>query len=468
MLFFLRNFLCFFLFTIVFWNVLAAKDNQSEGIINFYTDATCFKMLNQQDVTYVQLHFFSERNQFTFVQNDSVFTAGFSVRVIFTDPNDANNVIEKQWTMNIDDHITAEDTAKSTPIIFENSFTVKPGKYKFDVLIVDENNKTRTGTYSEDIDIPGFAGKQLNLSQIELATQVLKGGNNDDMFVKNGYTIFPNPSKFYGSNLPRLTFYAEVYNLDFEAGGGANTYVADFILTDEAGSVIKEFPSKTFNKAGQTAIIIHSLNIISFQSGRYYLIVRVTDQADKKTALSKKLFAVFREGESIYETQAEDSFFKDLDEQGAVRAGNIISVIGKSEDTKIYSQLELGGKRKYLDRFWKERDPSPGTKSNELLMDYYKRYEEANLKFSTPNRPGWKTDMGRVYMMYGPPAQIEKHEFDSDKKPYQLWYYFQLKDQPAQTIFVFADLSDSGLQQLLHSNARGELMDTRWQERLRK
>lgn len=468
MKFLLQIFSIFMVGAVIGLNVLHAKDNRSEGNIKFYTDVACFKMLNQQGATYTQLYFYSERNQFSFLPKDSLYTAAFTIRVVFTDIEDEKNVTEKQWTMSIDDHITVNDTAKEIPVIFENSFAVKPGKYKLQIQMTDDNNKARMGVYNEDIEVPDFGNSQLNLSQIELSTQVLKGGNNDDMFVKNGYTIFPNPSRFYGSNLPRLTLYAELYNLEYEAGSTSNTYGADFILTDEAGSVVKEFPSKTFNKAGQTAIIIHSLNVISIQSGRYYLLLRVTDHTSKKTAVSKKLFVIYREGESIYETQADDSFFKDMDAQGAVRAGNIISIVGKSDDTKIYSQLELDGKKKFLDRFWKERDPSPGTKTNELLMDYYKRYEDANQKFSTPNREGWKTDMGRVYLVYGPPAQIEKHEFESDKYPYQIWYYYQLKDQPAQTVFVFGDVSDSGIQQLLHSNARGEVADARWMDRVNK
>ena len=130
--------------------------------------------------------------------------------------------------------------------------------------------------------------------------------------------------------------------------------------------------------------------------------------------------------------------------------------------------MEFEGKKKFLDRFWKDRDPSPGTKSNEKLMDYYKRYEDANLKFSTPNVQGWKTDMGRVMVVYGFPAQIEKHEFESDMKTHQIWYFFQLKDQPAQTIFVFADMDDSGVLRLIHSNARGEIAAPNWQTIIRK
>ncbi len=456
------------LITAIGWNSLKAKENRSEGDIRFYTDVTSFKMLNQNEVSYTQLYFFSERNQFTFQPKDTFFIAAFKVHVQFTEIQTDKMILEKEWTMNLDDHITAADTANAVPVIFENSFAVKPGKYKMQVQITDLNDQKRQGTYSTDLEVSDYASNQLTLSQIELATQVLKGGNSDDMFVKNGYTIYPNPSGFYGSNLPRLTIYAEVYNMEFEQGAATNTYNVDFVLTDEAGSVVKEYPSKTFNKAGQSAIIIHSMNIISVQSGRYILMLRVTDNANKKVAVSKKLFVIYREGESIYETQADESFFKDLDAKGAIRAGNIIGVIGKKDDMKIYSQLELEGKKKFLDRFWKERDPSPGTKTNEVLMDYYRRYEEANLKFSTPNMEGWKTDMGRVYMVYGAPAQIEKHEFESDKKPYQIWFYFQLKDQPAQTLFVFADVTDSGIQQLLHSNARGEINDPRWSDRVVK
>ena len=448
-------------------DILLAKDNRSEGEIKFYTDVSSFKMMNQNDVSYTQLYFFMERNQFTFVPKDSFFAASFKVRVLFTDVSDEKNVMEREWTLNLDDQIVEADTAKAVPVIFENSFAVKPGKYSLKVQITDANNQKRTGSYSENIEIPNY-GNDLGISQIELATQILKGGNSDEMFVKFGHTIFPNPSGFYGSNLPRLTVYAEVYNLEYENGAATNTYNAEFIVTDEAGSVIKEFPSKTFNKVGKTAILIHSINIISIQSGRYFLMIRVTDNADKKVTVAKKLFVIYREGESIYETQAEDSFFKDIDDKGAARAGNILSIIGKGDDMKIYSQLELDGKKKFLDRFWKEKDPSPGTKTNELLMDYYKRYEESNLKFSTPNKEGWKTDMGRVYLVYGPPAQIEKHEFESDKKPYQIWYYYQLKDQSAQTLFIFADVTDSGIHQLLHSTARGEVTDQRWQDRVNK
>lgn len=445
----------------------AGHENESEGPILFYTDYTSFSLINEKGFSYTQLHFFMTRNQLTFQANDSLFTAGYRVEVTFKDVNNDKNTMQRSWNTEITDHITSADTSLPVPLMFENGFAVKPGTYQVEAKLTDINKEGRSGLFKGVVEVPDFDKKDLMISQLELLTQIQRGGHPDEMFVKNGYLVHPNPTRFYGSNLPRLSIYAEVYNLEYNEGGENSTYTAEFILTDEAGSVVREFPPKEFSKAGRSAILIHGLTVISYPSGRYYLVVRIKDNANQAVTQTKKLFIVYREGESIYETQAGDSFFKDLDEAGAVRAGNIIMLIGTDTDKKVFAQLDLEGKRKFLDRFWKERDPSPGTKSNEALMDIYKRYEDANVRFSTPNRPGWKTDMGRVLVVYGSPAQIEKHEFESDKRPYQIWYYLQLKDQPTQTIFVFGDVDDSG-QRLIHSNARGEFGDPGWLKRLDK
>jgi GWxTD domain-containing protein len=143
--------------------------------------------------------------------------------------------------------------------------------------------------------------------------------------------------------------------------------------------------------------------------------------------------------------------------------------IGREDEKGTLRSLqEMAAKKKFLDVFWKSRDPSPGTKSNEALVTYYMRYEQANQQFGSVNRSGWKTDMGRVFIMYGPPAQIEKHEFDANMPPYQIWYYLQLEGQSTQTIFVFADKEGLNLQRLVHSNARGEFYNPNWQNEIKQ
>jgi len=85
--------------------------------------------------------------------------------------------------------------------------------------------------------------------------------------------------------------------------------------------------------------------------------------------------------------------------------------------------------------FWEKRDPSPGTPENELFNEYYKRVRLANEQFSDGNRPGWATDRGHVFIVYGPPDHVERNSnsFDSIGS-YEVWYYDDLNKK-----FVFLD-----------------------------
>jgi GWxTD domain-containing protein len=61
----------------------------------------------------------------------------------------------------------------------------------------------------------------------------------------------------------------------------------------------------------------------------------------------------------------------------------------------------------FIEQFWLRRDPSPETIENEYRDEHYRRIAYANERFAT-RIPGWKTDRGRIYIMYGPPDGIER------------------------------------------------------------
>ncbi len=435
-------------------------ENQNKGNLSFYFEHSHFKLFQNEDQAYFQLFFYMPRNILKFIRVDSYYTAKFSADIRFTDLQDTTVIISKNWTSNIDNKITDKDTSADVPLLFESNFAIKPSKYQLSVHISDLNDFNRRGYQQALVEIPDYKTKDLRISDIQVATQISKSDNPDELFYKNGYVIVPNPSKIFGTNLPRLFLYAEIYNLNYPAKEG---YTAEFIISDEQGTVIKEMPTKNYKKSGETAVLMHSFNVISLSSGRYYLMVRIKDLENKSVTQSKKMFIVYHEGESLSEITDFDSFFKDLDLVSVELAENVVHYLMSDQERKTLNLLDLEGKKKFFDRFWKDRDPSPGTKANENLIEYYKRYSESNQRFTTPNRQGWKTDMGRVYIMYGSPAQIEKHDFEPRMLPYQRWYYYQLKDQPTQTEFIFADKDGSGIYQLIHSNAKGELSNRKWE-----
>jgi len=77
----------------------------------------------------------------------------------------------------------------------------------------------------------------------------------------------------------------------------------------------------------------------------------------------------------------------------------------------------------FIERFWEQRDPTPGTPQNEFRDEHYRRVAYANERFRSAD-PGWRTDRGRTYITWGPPDQIESHPSgDASSGPFEIWRY---------------------------------------------
>ncbi|MCW8824752.1 MAG: GWxTD domain-containing protein, partial [Ignavibacteriaceae bacterium] len=76
---------------------------------------------------------------------------------------------------------------------------------------------------------------------------------------------------------------------------------------------------------------------------------------------------------------------------------------------------------------------------------------------------GWKTDRGRVFLVYGEPSEIDRHPNETDTRPYVIWIYESIE---GGVLFVFGDLTGFSDYQLLHSTKRGELRDDSWRRRI--
>lgn len=96
-----------------------------------------------------------------------------------------------------------------------------------------------------------------------------------------------------------------------------------------------------------------------------------------------------------------------------------------SREKSVFLQLTTDRERDiFIEAFWKQRDPTPGTPRNEFREEHYRRFHYANEFFGrgTP-RPGWKTDQGKIYIILGPPPNIEKYENVMGVHPTQIWFY---------------------------------------------
>jgi GWxTD domain-containing protein len=79
------------------------------------------------------------------------------------------------------------------------------------------------------------------------------------------------------------------------------------------------------------------------------------------------------------------------------------------EERAAFKQLSNDEERdNFIEAFWQRRDPTPDTEENEYKEEHYQRIAYANEHFAS-GIPGWKSDRGRIYIMYGKPDEIDSH-----------------------------------------------------------
>jgi GWxTD domain-containing protein len=122
------------------------------------------------------------------------------------------------------------------------------------------------------------------------------------------------------------------------------------------------------------------------------------------------------------------------------------------EERAAFKQLSNDEERdQFIEGFWQRRDPTPDTVENEFKEEHYARIAYANEHFAA-GIPGWKTDRGRMYIMYGKPDEIESHPSGGNYErpmeegggststfPFEQWRYRYLEGVGQEVIIEFVD-----------------------------
>jgi len=82
-------------------------------------------------------------------------------------------------------------------------------------------------------------------------------------------------------------------------------------------------------------------------------------------------------------------------------------LLSSEEESEFKALPTDEDKEKFIELFWAKRDPTPGTPENEFKDEWYKRLAYVEKNFKSGPQKGIKSDMGRVYMLFGPPAQMK-------------------------------------------------------------
>src|ERR1022692_2011136 len=105
----------------------------------------------------------------------------------------------------------------------------------------------------------------------------------------------------------------------------------------------------------------------------------------------------------------------------------------------------------FIEAFWQRRDPTPDTEENEYKEEHYQRIAYANEHFAA-GVPGWKTDRGRMYIVFGKPDEIDSHPSggtyerpmeegggETSTFPFEDWRYRYIEGIGQEVIIEFVD-----------------------------
>jgi GWxTD domain-containing protein len=102
----------------------------------------------------------------------------------------------------------------------------------------------------------------------------------------------------------------------------------------------------------------------------------------------------------------------------------VVYIITPAEK-EIFLKLKTDRERDlFIEAFWKHRDPIPETEENEFKIEHYKRIDYVNRYFGREAaKPGWMTDRGRMYIILGPPNDIQHIDGKSEIYNCEIWFY---------------------------------------------
>lgn len=377
--------------------------------------------------------------------------------------------------------LVVKDTLEHLPSFFDvQRFVLPAGMFVFDLTISDKYSDNKAFNIQQDVEI-NYNATDAMVSGIELIESYVKT-TEPNVLTKSGIDMMPTMSSYLGPEFKKLIFYSEIYNVDKHLASSDKYMLKYYIKPAETASVLDKYTRIKREEVKPVNVLFAEFDIADLPSGNYYLCVECRDKDNKMFAFNS---LYFQRNNPDVEIKIDDLLVKHDDE--------VFTYHYKSADTlreylRCLRPIAMGSEMNYLTKkaiagmdlrmmqeffysFWYERDKIDPEKA---WVVYRQEVGKVNKNYGNQIEKGYETDMGRVYLQYGPPDAIVDRPYDAsswDGKgyvPYQIWQYYALKDQRNRK-FVFGNLNltHNGFK-LLHSDAIGEPNNPNWETELQR
>jgi GWxTD domain-containing protein len=375
---------------------------------NFYQDVLNFASSDTSN-TRVDIFIQIPYPEIKFIKTEGGFGAAYSVTVSVFDEGKEKLITERTWNEKVETIDFSQTITKNNYSLSLKSFNLRPASYTIRVAVEDRESK-RVYT-SENKFVVRNLNKKAALSDfIIIAKQTSADGGNK---------IIPSVSRNVATQKSGLPLFFEVYSDTARAA-----FLQYTIISKQKKVMVDTFEVRNLQKGKNQ--VFFTVKTPPLPLGEYAVTVTVKDEKKETLDMVAKGF--------ISKWIGVPNNISDLDKA-------IEQMLYIASDKEMKYIKEAPSEQEKAQRFaeyWKKKDPSPATEENEIFDEYYARVAYANENFSHYNE-GWRSDMGMVFILLGPPSNVDRHPFDYDSKPYEIWQYYDLNKE-----FIFLDSTGFG------------------------
>lgn len=333
-------------------------------------------------------------------------------------------------------------------------FVLQPGQYRINVTVTDSVSGRR---FTSSADLEGWSDAP-RASDLMLSP-AMRLATGDDTMPKLGEIRRGNTMVTPAIRLKLTPVRAKAYYLVEAYATEPDSGTMQVQVSDTAGKVLVGSRPTKVQIAPGGSVLKGQLDLAGLPAGQYRFTVSIDVAGRREERTDLLEMADFEE--TMQREQArlaaaretDEGFFGTLNDEQLDQAEAPLEYLAKGDELRAYTkELSVEAKRRFLVKFWRERDPTPATARNESRERFYELIALADRQYAEGGRsrtPGWKTDRGRVFVKYGEPIEkLDRRTSTGSAPPYQVWRYTRGKE----LYYVFADRTGFGGYKLIATN----------------
>ncbi len=422
------------------------------GVPGHFVDSAVFPV--SKDSMRVEAYY-----RITYDQLDLRATAtGYAAKVRFDlsgtkdGKSKASARVHKERTIEIPEEVLAEAAShyllEQLAIVLERA----PHRMESRVELEGSTGGARAAAAHWWSDLPASPDGELVFGEVQLTNQIAPL-SEEAAYPKGGVDFYPNPTRRFTSNLSTLVFFAENFNAGSSPGAIHLRYgIEDLYGVDRwsgergrvDGGVVKLEPGLNATLSG--------FNVGALETGFYRLVMEYVDSSGEIAARRDRIFSFLGQTGQL---SPPDPYVSTLDaDLLASYDSRFLRYLAAPVDRERYKALtDDPARRRFIEDWWARVAENRSLPVKPFRASILRRYELAEERYSEPHREGWRTDRGRILVIYGEPNERIVESFGAEARAGELW---EMVIRGERKFCYFLDRQGTGRYELEATDIEGE------------